>query len=159
MSVTANQNAGGIAGGCSYGGTYATTELSINKDMVIGNIAWNDKVESKTTTTGNYSSGAVVGFCNIYQYFMDCYRKPNFSLTCPVTDSNPITVLDQDNSSPMFTLYVGTLADPNCPYAYKHAYPYHGMEAPAGATVSSLAKQLKWDETIWDLTGDLPVLK
>ncbi len=159
MSVTANQNAGGIAGGCSYGGTYATTELAINKDMVIGNIAWNDKVESKTTTTGNYSSGAVVGFCNIYQYFVDCYRKPNFSLTCPVTDSNPITVLDQDNSSPMFTLYVGTLADPNCPYAYKHAYPYHGMEAPAGATVSSLAKQLKWDETIWDLTGDLPVLK
>lgn len=159
MSVTANQNAGGIAGGCSYGGTYATTELSINKDMVIGNIAWNDKVESKTTTTGNYSSGAVVGFCNIYQYFVDCYRKPNFSLTCPVTDSNPITVLDQDNSSPMFTLYVGTLADPNCPYAYQHAYPYHGMEAPAGATVSSLAKQLKWDETIWDLTGDLPVLK
>lgn len=159
MSVTANQNAGGIAGGCSYGGTYATTELSINKDMVIGNIAWNDKVESKVTTTGNYSSGAVVGFCNIYQYFVDCYRKPNFSLTCPVTDSNPITVLDQDNSSPMFTLYVGTLADPNCPYAYQHAYPYHGMEAPAGATVSSLAKQLKWDETIWDLTGDLPVLK
>lgn len=159
MSVTANQNAGGIAGGCSYGGTYATTELSINKDMVIGNIAWNDKVESKVTTTGHYSSGAVVGFCNIYQYFVDCYRKPNFSLTCPVTDSNPITVLDQDNSSPMFTLYVGTLADPNCPYAYQHAYPYHGMEAPAGATVSSLAKQLKWDETIWDLTGDLPVLK
>ena len=159
MSVTANQNAGGIAGGCSYGGTYATTELSINKDMVIGNIAWNDKVESKTTTTGNYSSGAVVGFCNIYQYFVDCYRKPNFSLTCPVTDSNPITVLDQDNSSPMFTLYVGTLADPNCPYAYQHAYPYHGMEAPAGSTVSSLAKNLKWDETIWDLTGDLPVLK
>ena len=159
MSVTANQNAGGIAGGCSYGGTYATTELSINKDMVIGNIAWNDKVESKVTTTGNYSSGAVVGFCNIYQYFVDCYRKPNFSLICPVTDSNPITVLDQDNSSPMFTLYVGTLADPNCPYAYQHAYPYHGMEAPAGSTVSSLAKQLKWDETIWDLTGDLPVLK
>ena len=159
MAVTANQNAGGIAGGCSYGGTYATTELSINKDMVIGNIAWNDKVESKTTTTGNYSSGAVVGFCNIYQYFVDCYRKPNFSLICPVTDSNPITVLDQDNSSPMFTLYVGTLADPNCPYAYQHAYPYHGMEAPAGATVSSLAKNLKWDETIWDLTGDLPVLK
>ena len=159
MSVTANQNAGGIAGGCSYGGTYATTELSINKDMVIGNIAWNDSVESLKTTTGNYSSGAVVGFCNIYQYFVDCYRKPNFSLTCPVTDSNPITVLDQDNTSPLITHYTGTVADPACPYAYQHAYPYHGKEAPAGATVSSLAKQLKWDETVWDLSGALPVLK
>ena len=159
MSVTANQNAGGIAGGCSYGGTYATTELAINKDMVIGNIAWNEKVESKTTTTGNYSSGAVVGFCNIYQYFVDCYRKPNFPLTCLVTDSNPITVLDQDNTSPVHTLYTGTVADPACPYAYQHAYPYHGKEAPAGATVSSLAKQLKWDETVWDLSGDLPALK
>lgn len=159
MSVTANQNAGGIAGGCSYGGTYATTELAINKDMVIGNIAWNEKVESKTTTTGNYSSSAVVGFCNIYQYFVDCYRKPNFPLTCPVTDSNPITVLDQDNTSPVLTLYTGTVADPSCPYAYQHAYPYHGKEAPAGATVSSLAKQLKWDETVWDLSGDLPALK
>ena len=159
MSVTANQNAGGIAGGCSYGGTYATHELAINKDMVIGNIAWNEKIESKITTTGNYSSGAVVGFCNIYQYFVDCYRKPNFPLTCPVTDSNSITVLDQDNTSPVLTLYTGTVADPSCPYAYQHAYPYHGKEAPAGATVSSLAKQLKWDETVWDLSGDLPALK
>lgn len=159
MSITANQNAGGIAGGCSYGGTYATTELDITKDMVIGNIAWNEKVESKTTTTGNYSSGAVVGYCNIYQYFVDCYRKPNFPLTCPVTDSNPIVVLDQDNTSPTFTLFTGTVADSACPYAYQHAYPYHGKEAAAGSTVSSVAKQLKWDETVWDLSGDFPVLK
>lgn len=159
MAVTANQNAGGIAGGCSYGGTYATSELDITKDMVIGNIAWNEKVEAKVTTTGNYSSGAVVGFCNIYQYFVDCYRKPNFSLICPVTDSNPVTVLDQANTSPTFTLYTGTVADDSCPYSYQHAYPYHGKEAPAGSTVSSLAKQLKWDETVWDLSGDLPVLK
>ena len=59
----------------------------------------------------------------------------------------------------MITHYTGTVADPACPYAYQHAYPYHGKEAPAGATVSSLAKQLKWDETVWDLSGDLPALK
>ena len=159
MSVTANQNAGGIIGGASYGGTYAKVEFDITKDMVIGNIAWNDKVESKTTTTGNYSSGAVVGFCNIYQYFVDCYRKPNYPLTCPVTDSNPIVVLDQDNTSPTFTLFTGTAEDTACPYTYQHAYPYHGKEAAAGSTVSSVAKQLKWDETVWDLSGDFPVLK
>ena len=159
MSITANQNAGGIIGGASYGGTYATLELDITKDMVIGNIAWNDKIECKSTTTGNYSSGAVVGYCNIYQYFVDCYRKPNYPLSCPVTDSQPIVVLDQDNTSPTFTLFTGTLADPKCPYAYQHAYPYHGKEVAAGSTVSSVAKQLKWDETVWDLSGDFPVLK
>ena len=159
MAITANQNAGGIIGGASYGGTYATVELDITKDMVIGNIAWNDNIQCKTTTTGNYSSGAVVGFCNIYQYFVDCYRKPNYPLNCPVTDSNPITVLDQDNTSPTFTLFTGTVADTACPYAYQHAYPYHGKEASANATVSSVAKQLKWDETVWDLSGEFPVLK
>lgn len=163
MSVTANMNAGGIVGGCSYGGTFATSELDITKDMVIGNIAWNEKVETSKTTTGNYSSGAVVGYCNIYQYFVDCYRKPDFALTCPVSKDNAVvfnvTLLDQDNTSPTFTLFTGTVADENCPYSYDHAYPYHGKAAPAGSTVSSLAKQLKWDETVWDLSGDLPVLK
>lgn len=171
MAVTGNQNVGGIAGGCSYGGTYATLELGITKDMVIGNIAWNDKIEALKTTTGNYSSGAVVGFCNIYQYFVDCYRKPNISLICPIDelgadgktvakeDAFSITVLDQENSSPEFSLFTGTVADTGCPYPYQHAYPYHGKVAPASATVSSLAKQLKWDEKVWDLSGNLPVLK
>ena len=159
MAVTANQNAGGIAGGCSYGGTYATAELAITKDMVIGNIAWNEKVKAKTTTDGNYSSGAVVGYCNIYQYFVDCYRKADFSLVAPVTNVGNIILLDQDNTSPTLTLFTGTVADSECPYAYQHAYPYHGKAAPAGATVSSIAKQLEWDESVWDLSGDLPVLK
>jgi hypothetical protein len=57
------------------------------------------------------------------------------------------------------TLFVGTTLDPDCKNPYKYFYPYHGKAAAAGATVSSVAKQLKWDETVWDLSGDLPVLK
>ena len=171
MTVTANQNAGGIAGGCSYGGSYATTELDITKDMVIGNIAWNDAVVAKVTTTGNYSSAAVVGYVNIYQYFVDNYRKADFTLSCPVDELGAdgktvvkedvfnITTLDQDNSSPALSLFTGTVADENCPYAYKYAYPYHGKAASSSATVSSIAKTLKWDENVWDLSGALPVLK
>lgn len=171
MTVTANQNAGGIAGGCSYGGSYATTELDITKDMVIGNIAWNDAVVAKVTTTGNYSSAAVVGYVNIYQYLVDNYRKADFTLSCPVDelgadgktvvkeDAFNITTLDQDNSSPALSLFTGTVADENCPYAYKYAYPYHGKAASSSATVSSIAKTLKWDENVWDLSGALPVLK
>ena len=36
---------------------------------------------------------------------------------------------------------------------------YHGKAAAADATVSSVAKELGWDETIWDLSGAFPTLK
>lgn len=171
MSVTANQNAGGIAGGCSYGGSYADLELDITKDMIIGNIAWNDKVESLKATTGNYSSSPVVGYANIYQYFINNYRKADMTFIAPIDqlgedgktvvaeDAFSIVPVDQENTSPKMTLFVGTTLDPDCKNPYKYFYPYHGKAAAAGATVSSVAKQLKWDETVWDLSGEFPVLK
>jgi hypothetical protein len=36
---------------------------------------------------------------------------------------------------------------------------YHGKAAEADATVSSVARELGWDETIWDLSGAFPTLK
>ena len=36
---------------------------------------------------------------------------------------------------------------------------YHGKAAAAGKTASAVAKELGWDETIWDLSGDVPALK
>lgn len=160
MAVTADRNAGGICGSCSYGGTYHDTELDIQKDMVIGCIAWNEKVEAKKTTTGNYSSAPVVGYCNKYQYFQNCWRKADMDFRCPVTDKEfLITAVDQENSSPDMPMLGGTFEDSDCAYGYKYAYPYHGKAAAAGATVSSVAKQLKWNQNVWDLSGEYPVLK
>lgn len=160
MAVTADRNAGGICGSCSYGGTYHDTELDIQKDMVIGCIAWNEKVEAKKTTTGNYSSAPVVGYCNKYQYFQNCWRKADMDFRCPVTDAEfSITAVDQENSSPDMPMLGGTVEDSECTYGYKYAYPYHGKAAAAGATVSSVAKQLKWNQNVWDLSGEYPVLK
>lgn len=160
MAVTADRNAGGICGSCSYGGTYHDTELDIQKDMVIGCIAWNEKVEAKKTTTGNYSSAPVVGYCNKYQYFQNCWREADMDFRCPVTDKEfSITAVDQENSSPDMPMLGGTFEDSDCAYGYKYAYPYHGKAAAAGATVSSVAKQLKWNQNVWDLSGEYPVLK
>lgn len=160
MAVTADRNAGGICGSCSYGGTYHDTELDIQKDMVIGCIAWNEKVEAKKTTTGNYSSAPVVGYCNKYQYFQNCWRKADMDFRCPVTDAAfSITAVDQENSSPDMPMLGGTVEDSECTYGYKYAYPYHGKAAAAGSTVSSVAKQLKWNQNVWDLSGEYPVLK
>ena len=42
---------------------------------------------------------------------------------------------------------------------FKWFSPYHGKAAPAGATISSLARTIGWDESVWDLSGDKPMLK
>ena len=38
-------------------------------------------------------------------------------------------------------------------------YPYHGKAAAADATCSQVAKALGWDESVWDLSGNLPFFK
>ena len=42
---------------------------------------------------------------------------------------------------------------------FKWFSPYHGKAAAAGSTISSLAKTIGWDEAVWDLSGDKPMLK
>lgn len=167
MSVNAKWSAGGISGSCSYGKAYAVEDIPVTKDVVAGCIAWNDEIKATNTSTTNYSSGAVVAFCNIYQYFVDNYRKPGMTFDVPVdqkdedgnlqaADAFRIEPYDQANSGdPIALTLVGNMS----PVPYMYSYPYHGKVAPDGSTVSSLAKILGWDENVWDLSGELPVLK
>lgn len=161
------RNAGGIVGGAAYGGTYPDTFDDTGKsvrDMIVKCIAWNDKIDATTTTNGNYSSAAVVGYCNIYQYFYDCYRKSDMTFICPVAASADnsttyeIEPVDQPNSGgDVKTLYDGTQMDQSSPlYGWKHGFPYHGK---AATNASATAKTLGWDETVWDLSGAVPSLK
>lgn len=167
MSVNAKWSAGGISGSCSYGKAYAVEDIPVTKDVVAGCIAWNDEIKATNTSTTNYSSGAVVAFCNIYQYFVDNYRKPGMTFDVPVdqkdedgnlqaADAFRIEPYDQANSGdPIALTLVGNMS----PVPYMYSYPYHGKVAPDGSTVSSVAKTLGWDENVWDLSGELPVLK
>ena len=161
------RNAGGIVGGAAYGGTYPDVVDDTGKsvrDMIVKCIAWNDKIDATSTTNGNYSSGAVVGYCNIYQYFYDCYRKSDMTFICPVAASSDNTAtyeiepVDQPNSGgDVKTLYDGTQLDDSSPlYGWKHGFPYHGK---AATNASATAKTLGWDETVWDLSGAVPSLK
>ena len=57
---------------------------------------------------------------------------------------------------------ITAVPDPIVPVGSANDYaqrPYHGKEIPAGVTVSAKAKSIGWDETIWDLSGAVPVLK
>ena len=167
MSVNAKWSVGGISGSCSYGKAYAVDDIPVTKDVVAGCIAWNDEIKATNTSTTNYSSGAVVAFCNIYQYFVDNYRKPGMTFDVPVeqkdedgnlqaADAFRIEPYDQANSGdPIALTLVGNMS----PVPFMYSYPYHGKVAPDGSTVSSVAKTLGWDENVWDLSGELPVLK
>ena len=38
-------------------------------------------------------------------------------------------------------------------------YPYHGVAAEAGKTLSDVARGLGWSADIWDFSGAVPTLK
>lgn len=98
-------------------------------------IAWNAKVES----TAASSTGAIIGSLEKSGSYSKCIRKNDMVVTIA---SAAQTLADQDD----MTTVSSTCA-------------YHGKAAAAGATVSSVAKTLGWSETVWDLSGTLPVLK
>lgn len=165
MYVGNSRSTGGIVGTASYGGSFAETiaaDLVTVKDMIVKCLAWNDKIDAPGTSTSNYSSGAVVGYCNIYQYFYDCYRKASMDFVCPISADGSklfdIALVDQPNSGgDINTLYVGTKNDEESPYTnYEYCYPYHGK---AAANATAIAKALGWSEDVWDFSGAVPTLK
>ncbi len=126
-------------------------------NKVVGCIAWNEYVKA-TNTDGNpahYSSGAIVGFSSIYNTHTDGYRKYDFNFQeYPGLDAYNVLV-DQPNSDQDNPLTVGTSNGTSGMYCY----PYHGKAAGKDETLSDVAKKLGWDENIWDLSGEKPVLK
>jgi hypothetical protein len=96
-------------------------------------IAWNNTVSSKT----NSLTGAIIGSLEKSGDYSSCVRKSDMTVT-----GTTVAVADQDDIT---TLTAATA--------------YHGKAAAAGKTASAVAKELGWDETIWDLSADLPKLK
>lgn len=152
---------GGISGIAAWCDPNAEVDPGTTKtcDIVKGCIAWNDKVEATATTTGSYSSGAVVGYTNIYNTLENCYYKSGLAFSCLVGSDFSITPVDQPNASASSPLTVGTNKDEGCSYKYAYAFPYHGKKAGASETLSQVAERIGWDESVWDLSGDLPKLK
>jgi len=127
----------------------------------IGCIAWNNLTVTEVTEDGPTSSG-IIGFTSIYNTGSNCWRNPNMKLNLPnggfaEGEYNPggkfNTLFDQNDFSESSPL-PDTFADPS---AKLYRAPYHGKAATVSA--SALAKKIGWDETIWDLSGEIPALK
>lgn len=108
-------------------------------------IAWNKTLTNKVGKT--WSSGAIIAVSNIVNTLTGNYRRPDMVLN----DTDGKTLFDCADASPSAPLpYVDAKA---------YYYPYHGIAAPAGSTISSVAKSIGWPESVWDLSGAEPKLK
>lgn len=115
-------------------------------------IAWNSSIAA-TPTDGaeHYSSGIIVGFTALQNYLVDCYYKPGISFTDgPKNTELGYVAYDQLNGGPGNPLVHGSNT---------YDFAYHGRVAPSGKTLSQIAKGLGWSSSVWDFSGELPVLK
>lgn len=126
-------------------------------NKVVNCIAWNDKIRATNDdgSPAHYSSGAIVGFTAIYNTHTDGYRKYDLDFKDYPALADINQLVDQPNSDADNPLLVGTSNLASGMYCY----PYHGKASGKDETLCDVARRLGWDETIWDLSGDKPVLK
>lgn len=123
---------------------------------VSGCIAWCDSLAARLTTTANSSSGAIIAYTSLTNTLSKCWRK--HGLTVFYDDPEVATffaIVDQPDASAGSPLSVGI----DCDASTKYKAYYNGQEAAEGKTASDIAKQIGWDETVWDLSGSIPALK
>ena len=65
--------------------------------------------------------------------------------------------------APLNTPFDQEDVDANNPLVVNHTAkyytPYHGKAAAATETASAVASRIGWDQTVWNLSGAMPVLK
>ena len=169
--INAGFGLGGICGRL-FGrqGSAVSTDVDVESAMT-GCIYWGPSITTNTADgekcSNHYSSGAMIGFSSRPNTLKDNYRNPDMTFNVfkyallntlyDHADSSPATPLVQPynyGDTPVaLSETEGDIED------FKYYSPYNGKAAPAGSTISSIAKTIGWDETIWDLSGDYPMLK
>ena len=149
MSIYGSFALGGIAGHTNQDkGDQVTTRTPNN--VIKDCIAWNDFIHCRTQTPGDmshYSSGAIVGFTATKNFLSGGLRRSDLDF---YEYSDLFGLYDQNDASPSAPLVTAAVSGAN------YNYPYHG-KAFIG-TLSQAARSLGYDETVWDLSGDFPVL-
>ena len=159
--TSGTRHAGGIVGRSNGVTTIrncsASTSLGVSDTWaggIIAYAAYNVTVEdcySNCTVTGGIKVGGIMGECTKVATFDSCIAWGTVSASDATSGAiigaaGAGSTISDCYYNPTFTPAAG-------------ATGLHGTAASAGSTISSLAETLGWDETIWDLTGDVPVLK
>ena len=151
MTVEGSFQYAGILGHANLDAKGNNTTNTPN-NRVEGCIAWNDEIKSRATDGAeHYSSGVIVGFTATQNYLVNCFRKADIVFSeCPVNAELGYVVTNQGNAGPGAPLVCGTNT---------YDFAYHGLAAPADATVTSLARSLGWSDSVWDFSTPIPTLK
>ncbi len=152
-TINASFAFGGIAGHCNLDQKSSVSPSTTYPNNVIQKcIAWNESLKAKTVTSGDkshYSSGAIAAYISTHNNLIDCMRRADLDFQ---EYSDLFTLYDQENAGPDNPLVIKTVDGAN------YNFPYHGKAAASGKTLSQVARSLGWNETVWDLSGSVPVL-
>ena len=130
--------AGGI-----FGQTKAGT-LTISKTF-----AWNPSITTYRAPD-KYSSGAFAGCIAQKCTIKDCFRNPNMVFVDPYRSL-------KDHGDNIDAVIANDAAEnPKAPTANNNAYD---AQPSAEATLSAAAQKAGWSASVWDFSGDVPVLK
>lgn len=147
ISITNSFASGDVGTGRGSAGIIGNSQAPAGRTTVVGCIAWNKNVTTSNRTTSNYAPAAVVGSCYYTGTFQNCLRRSDMVLS---DNAGTSLLYDQANVTG------GLLPLPNG-VSGNHNRSYHG-KATNATTISAAAKSLGWNENIWDLSGDVPVL-
>jgi len=152
VDLYAQFSMGGI---CGHANLNSATYGQKPNNEISNCIAWNSSLSSYTSDTGaHYSIGAVVGFTSPWNTLKDCFRRDDMYFLESPGNREANTLIDQPNADKDNPLVTGTSEGRSGEYIY----PYHGKAAQT-KTAAQIAKDLGWDETIWNLSGNIPVLR
>lgn len=151
MTVEGSFQYAGILGHANLDQKNANATNTPN-NRVEGCIAWNDEIKSRATDGAeHYSSGVIVGYTATQNYLVNCFRKAGIAFSeCEKNAELGYVVTNQGNAGPGAPLVCGTNT---------YDFAYHGLTAPADATLTSLARSLGWSDSVWDFSGPIPTLK
>lgn len=130
---------GGVFGQVKTNGT-----LNITKSF-----AWNPSITT-FRTSDKYSSGALVGAAACKCNFIGCFRNPEMKFY------DPFRSLKNHSDLADGTPENDVAENPDKPTANNNAFD---AQPSAEATLTAAAKKAGWSESVWDFSGDVPVLK
>lgn len=147
---------GGIVGRAENHKNSVQGQMANCNNRIEGCIYWGNEISTYKSRgvdpSANHSGAAIVGKTVEKNTLKNCWRRPDLVMAYYGGDLAQFnTPFDQENVDADNPLVVNHTA--------QYYLPYHGKAAAATETASAVAKRIGWDETIWDLSGAMPVLK
>ncbi|MDY3893971.1 MAG: GLUG motif-containing protein [Candidatus Cryptobacteroides sp.] len=110
-------------------------------------LVWGGTITATRKNENGGSSAVVVGHTSIMNQLTDCFRSSDVVFNGSWNESP----YDQENSNNETNLNCTPIPGTN------YYYAYHGKVS--GGTASAKAAELGWDTNVWNLSGEVPVLK